>query len=76
MFVGTIRPDTKLVLASAVHFQNDWEKEFKESKMERFCLTAQEHIQVNMMHQTDYFQYYKDEQNKFAAIELPYTVLT
>lgn len=64
-----------LILTSIVQFKNDWEKEFVESKMERFCLSATKHIQVNMMHQTDYFPYYKDEKNKFAAVELPYNVL-
>jgi serine protease inhibitor len=64
-----------LVLTSIVNFKNDWEKEFVESKMGRFCLSSTNHIQANMMHLTEYFPYYKDEKNKFAAIELPYNVL-
>lgn len=27
-----------------------------------------------MMHQTGYFKYHADAQNKFAAVELPYQV--
>lgn len=41
-----------------------------------FCLSAKEHIKIQMMHQTGHFGYYKDPVNKFAALELPYKVRT
>lgn len=74
MFIGKITKDTSLVLASAVHFQNKWEHEFLETKSAMFCLSAQKHIAITMMKQTNFFKYYKDTQNKFAAVELPYEV--
>lgn len=71
---GTIDSSTLLVLASAVHFQNKWEEPFTETKSEKFCLNPKTHIDIEMMHQTQYYKYYKDEQNKFAAVQIPYQV--
>lgn len=73
-FVGTIKQGSALVLASAVHFQNKWKKEFTQTKSAMFCLSAKEHIEIQMMHQTGHFKYFKDDINKFAALELPYQV--
>lgn len=72
--LGAIDDSTLMVLASAVHFQNKWKDEFKEIKTEKFCVNSKKHIDVQMMHNTEYYDYYKDEQNKFAALELPYQV--
>ncbi|VVC37412.1 Serpin domain [Cinara cedri] len=69
---GTIDSSTVLVLASAVYFKNKWKNQFKETKKGMWCLTAKDHIQTQMMHQTDYFYYYKDDQNNFSAVKLPY----
>lgn len=74
MFVGTITKGSSLVLVSAVHFQNKWKNEFIETKPAMFCLSAEKHIEITMMKQTNYFKYYKDVENKFAAVELPYEV--
>ncbi|CAI6368264.1 unnamed protein product [Macrosiphum euphorbiae] len=71
---GDIKKDTVLVLASAVHFQNSWKKEFTETKNASFCLTAKNHIDIKMMHQTGNFKYFKDDKLKFAAVEIPYKV--
>jgi len=68
----SINKSTAMVLASAVHFQNAWKSPFAETKAAMFCLSAEEHIPIRMMHQTGYFKYYKDEHNKFAVLELPY----
>nr|BAH71701.1 ACYPI008775 [Acyrthosiphon pisum] len=48
---GEIKKETVLVLASAVHFQNLWKKQFAETKNASFCLTATNHIDIKMMHQ-------------------------
>lgn len=72
--VGTIKQDSTLVLVSAVHFQNKWKNEFTNTKNAMFCVSAEEHIEVQMLHQTNLFKYYKDPVNKFAALELPYKV--
>ncbi|KAL4149574.1 hypothetical protein QTP88_003500 [Uroleucon formosanum] len=69
---GDIKKDTVLVLASAVHFQNLWKKPFVETKNASFCLTAKNHINIKMLHQTGHFKYYKDNHFKFAAVEIPY----
>ncbi|XP_050430575.1 uncharacterized protein LOC126839339 [Adelges cooleyi] len=69
---GVINADSSLVLASAVHFKSRWDSLFMEVKKESFCLSATNHIDVQMMHQTDYFDYYKNDNDKFAAIKLPY----
>lgn len=74
LFLGSIAESTAMVLASAVHFQNTWKRPFAETKTAMFCLSAKQHIPIRMMHQTGYFNYYKDERNKFAALELPYDV--
>lgn len=71
---GDIKKDTVLVLASAVHFQNLWKKQFTETKNASFCLTATNHIDIKMMHQTGHFKYHKDDKLKFAAVEIPYKV--
>ncbi|VVC37411.1 Serpin domain [Cinara cedri] len=69
---GTIDSSTVMVLASAVYFKNKWTNQFKETKKSKWCLTAKDHIDIQMMHQTGEFTYYKDDQNKFAAVSLPY----
>ncbi|CAH1713878.1 unnamed protein product [Aphis gossypii] len=71
---GDIDKDTVLVLASAVHFQNVWKQQFTETKKSSFCLSATKHIDITMMHQTGHFNYYKDNHNKFSAVEIPYKV--
>lgn len=76
MPLGDITKDTVLVLASAVHFQNLWKKPFVETKNASFCLTAKNHINIKMLHQTGHFKYYKDDHFKFAAVEIPYKVIT
>lgn len=72
--LGDIDKDTVLVLASAVHFQNVWKQQFTETKKSSFCLSATKHIDITMMHQTGHFNYYKDNHNKFSAVEIPYKV--
>jgi serpin B len=69
---GNIDQNTVLVLASAVHFQNMWKDKFTEIKNNMFCLSPDEHIEIQMMHRTGYYNYYKDDINKFAALEIPY----
>lgn len=74
LLLGDIDKDTVLVLASAVHFQNVWKQQFTETKKSSFCLSATKHIDITMMHQTGHFNYYKDNHNKFSAVEIPYKV--
>jgi len=71
---GDINKDTLLVLASAVHFKNVWKQPFTETKKASFCLSATNHIDIQMLHQTGHFKYYKDNHNKFSAVEIPYKV--
>jgi serine protease inhibitor len=52
MSLGDISKDTLLVLASAVHFKNVWKQPFTETKKASFCLSATNHIDIQMLHQT------------------------
>lgn len=74
MISGAIDSSTLMVLASAVHFQNKWKEPFNEVKNGKFCLNPKTHVDIEMMHQTEYYKYYKDEQNKFAVVQIPYMV--
>lgn len=69
---GTIDRDTVLVLASAVHFRNEWKNRFTDTKNASFCLTPSKHIDVVMMQRRGLLRYYKDDGYKFSAVELPY----
>lgn len=73
-FVGSIDGNTMLILISAVYFQNSWKNEFKETKTASFCLTPTNYIDIQMMHQTGFFYYFKDNKNHFSAVEIPYKV--
>lgn len=74
VIIGTIDRNTLLVLVSAVHFQNVWKNQFTDTKQASFYLTPTNYIDVQMMHKTDIFLYFKDDINKFSAIEIPYQV--
>jgi hypothetical protein len=39
-----------------------------------FCMFAKNYVEVQIMHIADYFNYYKNNELKFSAVEKPYQV--
>lgn len=64
--------NAKLVLTNAIYFKGNWLTSFKETdtKKDKFKITNDKVINVDMMFQTNEINYYEDEQNQ--VIELPY----
>jgi serpin B len=56
---GSIKPDTRLVLTSAIYFYGKWQSAFKpaDTHAEAFQLAAGGTVQTNFMHQKAEFQY-------------------
>ncbi|XP_050535807.1 leukocyte elastase inhibitor-like [Daktulosphaira vitifoliae] len=71
---GSIDSDTKLVIGNAIHFRHFWKNKFitELTKEEPFYLTPTEKINVQMMKRSYIFNYYKDSNLNFSALELPY----
>lgn len=70
--IETIDPAEVLILMNAVYFNGGWKKEFQpsETKEERFKLQDGSSKPVQMMAQTDTYEYL--EEDGFQAIRLPY----
>jgi serpin B len=69
---GDLSTMTVLVLANAVYFKGDWMTKFKvaKTKDEPFQLTAEEKVNVPMMHQNGEFNYAED--GDVQVLEMPY----
>jgi serpin B len=67
-----LNPDTSLVLTNAIYFKGEWQNKFekKDTKLADFSISANEKIEINMMHIKEWFKYYWDK--KLQVIELPY----
>jgi serpin B len=66
---------TQMVLVNAIYFKGLWENQFKKERTRKqpFWVSERESVQVDMMHQTEYFKYANFQQNLDArAILLPY----
>ena len=63
---------TKLVLANAVYFNGKWDMPFDPDRTQDlpFHVSADETVNVSMMHQTDHFRYQEIE--GFQTLEIPY----
>ncbi|XP_050548235.1 serpin B4-like, partial [Daktulosphaira vitifoliae] len=69
---GSIDKDTSLILASALHFKNNWEDDFNTAVDELFYLAAGQSVTTKMMHLNENLKYYHDSDLELSAIELPY----
>ncbi len=69
---GVLDSDSKLVLVNAIYFHSLWAQPFPadQTKKEPFYPSAEDSVQVPMMHLTDDFQYY--EGDSVQVLELPY----
>ena len=70
--IETIAPSTVICLISGIYFHGDWQEEFDVSRTEDkpFYLANGDKKQVTMMHKTDWYPYYANE--NFQAVSLPY----
>lgn len=70
--IEAIAPSTVICLISGIYFRGDWQEEFDVSRTEDkpFYLASGDKRQVPMMHKTDWYPYYADE--NFQAVSLPY----
>lgn len=69
---GSLEPDTRLVITNAIYFNGSWSIPFdeKDTRQDEFIVSPEKTVQVQMMHQTAYFDYYQDKQ--LQLVELPY----
>ncbi|HEY7152580.1 MAG TPA: serpin family protein [Gemmataceae bacterium] len=61
---NAINVNTRLVLASAIYFKGDWASPFAKSatRPETFRIDARKQMQTPMMHRTEEFGYFENEQ--------------
>lgn len=72
---GTIRPDTKLILANAVYFKADWERQFDPqmtSFQPFFQISSQQPVNVPLMHKEGNFYYLDSQELNAQILELQY----
>ncbi|XP_072880314.1 leukocyte elastase inhibitor-like isoform X2 [Hemitrygon akajei] len=67
-------PSTKLVLVNAIYFKGTWKDQFKKENTYsgKFKLNKNQVKDVEMMHQTTYFNYSYNCKSGVKIIELPY----
>ncbi|OTF83355.1 hypothetical protein BLA29_012168, partial [Euroglyphus maynei] len=73
--VNELDPNVVLLLIDAIHFKDNWARQFDQSKslMESFRLSdGRTTVETWMMHQTGIFNFYHYESLNVSAIELPY----
>ncbi|NXL41117.1 A1AT2 antiproteinase, partial [Podilymbus podiceps] len=72
--VKDIDPQTVMLLASFVFFKGNWEKPFKpeHTEIREFFVDAETAVKVPMMHQTDTFDFYFDEELSCTVVRLHY----
>lgn len=69
---GLLNELTQLILVNAVYFKGDWQKPFDsdDTQIGSFTVTCDRSVEVEMMHQTDFFDYGETEQ--LQLLRLPY----
>nr|XP_027230247.1 serine protease inhibitor 3/4-like [Penaeus vannamei] len=66
--------DAKMVLTNAVYFKGFWKYPFKPQRThkDKFFVTPEESVQVDMMTQTGRFKYVDSEKLRAQVLEMPY----
>jgi len=69
---GDITPLTRLILTNAIYFKGEWQEKFRKenTKKEPFYVTKDKAIDVDMMSQSAFVDYFEDENTQ--AIKMPY----
>ncbi|KFZ57836.1 Alpha-1-antiproteinase 2, partial [Podiceps cristatus] len=72
--VKDMDPQTVMFLGSFVFFKGNWEKPFKpeHTEVREFFVDAETTVKVPMMHQTDTFDFYFDEELSCTVVRLHY----
>ncbi len=69
---GTIRRETRLLLANAIYFKGNWASKFKkEDTSPSFFFSPKGKVKVKMMRQSGSFNYF-ELQGQLQVLELPY----
>lgn len=66
--------DTKVILVNALYFSGKFVNEFEKyaTRKDKFYKTKDDVSEVDMMQQTDFFEYYENEKLNTKFIRLPY----
>ena len=77
MFKEPLAVDTKVVLSNALYFNGSWEYEFQFDPPDFVGIESQfqsfnKDIPITLMDATFDYPYYKDDENMFEMISLPY----
>lgn len=66
--------DTKMILVNALYFSGKFQNEFEKyaTRKDKFYKTKDDVSEVDMMQQTDFFEYYENEKLNTKFIKLAY----
>lgn len=72
---GDLDDDTRLVLVNAIYFKGKWAQPFdpERTRTEKFYVSNNDSIDVQMMHLTKHFYFKEDETLDAKVLEMPYT---
>ncbi|AAR07501.1 149R [Yaba monkey tumor virus] len=72
--IDCIGVDTKLLVANAIYFNEEWKIPFlkENTRLKNFWITESEYKTVNMMHMTDSYSFGYVKSLKFKILEIPY----
>lgn len=72
MFI--VPTSTVLVLVNALYFKSNWINRFRTSDMQKFYITSENSVDVDMMSITKNFSYKHDPHLGAKILEIPYEV--
>ncbi|KAL4226769.1 Serpin B6 [Mactra antiquata] len=71
---GSIGTSTTLVLTNAIYFKGKWDKQFATERTTKadFHVSPSDTVKVDMMRMKQDLLYLKNDEDKFAAVSIPY----